>query len=101
MSDPNHFFHDMIEGIVIYDGGDSAPKTAPIEVPADASGLDETLHHDHLDQFQDPPEHVMPVIELQAMHSDDEEIVVAAIEPAAEGDATQPVEVSPGQDDAG
>jgi len=45
MSDPNHFFHDMIEGVVIWEDSAASPSTPPIDVQAEASSL-EAHHHD-------------------------------------------------------
>ena len=52
MSDPNHFFHDMIEGVIIWEDGAAAPTTPPIDVQAEASSL-EVHHHDDPHDGQD------------------------------------------------
>ena len=80
MSDPTgHVFHDLIEGIIIWDGSDKALSSPPIDVPSEAGDLIETHPgHDHVDPMQDPPEHTAPNFELQAADSGDDVIVAAA-----------------------
>ena len=85
MSDPGgHFFHDLIEGVVIWDGGAGASETAPIEVPAEAESVPETHDgHEHIE-----PTHAgeNDVTIAAADHSHDASTEIAAADISHEGD---------------
>jgi hypothetical protein len=88
MSDPNHFFHDMIEGVVIWEDGAKEPSSPPIDVPAEASSVMDVhvVEHHHDDALQDAPEHPASVVEAHASHPDD---TGAAAEHASDAHATE------------
>ena len=83
MSDPNHFFHDMIEGVVIWQDTKDA-SSPPIEVPAEAASLPDG-HVDHHLDAQDAHEHP-PAFDVQASHVED---TGAAAEHASDAHATE------------
>ena len=87
MSDPNHFFHDMIEGVVIWEDGAKGLSTPPIDVPAEASSVMEGHVDHHGDPLQDAPEHSEHVLEVHASHGEDPG--TGAIEHASDAHATE------------
>jgi hypothetical protein len=80
MSDPGgHFFHDLIEGVVIWEDGAKTTAT-PIEVPAEAESISEghVGHHD-ADALQDAPEHANPPgVEPHPTHAGENDVTIAA-----------------------
>ena len=88
MSDPNHFFHDMIEGVVIWEDGAKELSSPPIDVPAEASSvMDGHVDHHHDDPLQDAPEHSENVLEVHASHAED--AGTSAAEHASDAHATE------------
>ena len=82
MSDPNHFFHDLIEGVVIWEDGAAPPTTPPIDVQAEASSL-EAHHHDDAHPDASDPGHVFDAHALPA------DTGAAATEHASDAHATE------------
>lgn len=80
MGDPTgHFFHDMIEGVVIWEDGAKGAGSAPIDVPAEAGPLPEThAGHDHIDALPDSHDHTLPDVDVYVAHAGENNSMVAA-----------------------
>lgn len=98
MSDPTgHFFHDMIEGVVIWEDAAQAPATPPIDVPAEAGSVGET-HVDHVDPTVDAADHGHSAIEALPVDSDAAGLTIASADHAHDAMASEPTSADASHD---
>ncbi|MEP6692446.1 MAG: hypothetical protein ABJD07_14900 [Gemmatimonadaceae bacterium] len=81
MGGDGHFFHDLIEGVIIWEDSDDIPKNAPISTPLEAQP-DSSHHATHdalpegaLDLPHDAPG-LAPIDHVEVHHVDETVAVV-------------------------